>query len=136
MQVRTELRHSRLPLERHVAVHFERAQKLLQEGLDRKAVEELQHVADYDPQNVEAYLQLGEIYVKAGRLQEASRVAALSLKRKETAAGYLLQARVSLEQGKLEDAQSQLEAAVRLDPADTEAWTRLQELNSKISARQ
>ena len=135
-QVQTELRHSKLPLQEHVQVHFQRAQQLLKEGLDRQAMEELRRVADYDPQNVEAYIQLATIYINTRRFEEAIRAASQSLKRKETPEGYLLLAHVYLELGKLEDVKSQLDAALRLDPANVDASALLEELNSKIAVRQ
>ena len=51
-------------------------------------------------------------------------------------AGYLLLARVYLEQGKLDEVQAQLDAVFRLDPSNTEASALLQALNSKTAARQ
>jgi len=131
IQVQTELKHSKLPLEEHVALHFQEAHRLLEEGYDRQATEELQKVIDYDPENVEAYLEQARIYVKAGRLEEAFTALNHSLRRRETADGYLQLAKIYLEQGKLDEAQTQLNAALRLEPSSSEATTLMQELNSK-----
>ena len=131
MQVQTELKHSKLPLEEHIALHFQEAHRLLEEGFDRQATEELQKVIDYDPENVEAYLEQARIDVKAGRLEDAFTALNHSLRRRETADGYLQLAKIYLVQGKLDEAQAKLNAALRLEPSSTEASTLMQELNSK-----
>jgi len=136
IEVRTELKHSKLPLEEHVALHFEQAQKLLLEGFDREAIDELQLVIDYDPDNVEAYLELARIQAKAGRFEDATKMLNQSLQLKESSAAYLLLAKICLEQGKWEEAQSQLNAALRLEPSSAEAVMMLQQLNSKYGSRQ
>jgi tetratricopeptide (TPR) repeat protein len=136
IQLRTEWKHSRLPLQEHVALHFEQAEKLLKQGFDREAAEELQQAVDYDPQNVEAYLELARMYMKAGRLEEAVKALNHSLQQRETATGRLLLAKIYLEQGKLDETQAQLNAALRLEPSSAEAAALVQEMNSKNIARQ
>ncbi len=136
IEVQTELKHSKLPLAEHVALHFKQAQKFLEEGFDREATDELQQAIDYDPDNVEAYLQLARIHAKAGRFQDALKILNQSLQRKENAAGYLLLAKIYVEQGKWVEAQSQLNAALRLEPSSAEAVIMMQELNSKYGSRQ
>lgn len=135
IEVQTELKHSKLPLPEHVALHFRQAQKYLEEGYDREAAEELQQAIGYDPDNLEAYLQLARIHAKAGRFEEALKILNQSLQRKEYAAGYLLVAKIYLEQGKWEEAQTQLNAALRLEPSSAEAVVMMQELNSKYGPR-
>ena len=136
VQVRTELRHSKLPLREHVLLHFQNAEKLLNDGFDREAMEELQQVADYDPDNVDDYLELARIYMKAARLEEALQAVNHSLRLRETPAGYLLLAKIYLEQGKPDEAQSQLKAVLRLEPLSAEAATLMQEVNSQNVSRQ
>ena len=136
MQVQTELKHSKLPLREHVALHFRQAQKLLQEGFDREALEELQQVIDYDPQNSEAYLELAGIYVKTGRYEEALKALNQSVKLRKTSAGYLMLAKVYVELGKQDDAQAALNAVLSLEPSNSEAANMMQELNSKNVSRQ
>jgi tetratricopeptide (TPR) repeat protein len=70
-QVQTELKHSKLTLAEHVDVHFQQAQKLLEQGFDREATEELEEAIDYDPTFVQAYIQLAGIDAKAGRFDDA-----------------------------------------------------------------
>ncbi len=135
IEVQTELKHSKLPLAEHVTLHFQQAQKYLEEGYDREAADELQQAIDYDPDNLEAYLQLARIHVKAGRFEEALKILNQSLQRKEYAAGHLLLAKIYLEQGKWEEAQTQLNSALRLEPSSAEAVVMMQELNSKYGPR-
>lgn len=135
VRLQTELKHEKLSLEEHVALHFERAQQLLEESADREATEELRHVIDYDPNHAEAYRELAGVYLEAGRLEEASKAASRLLERRESASGYLLLARIYMEQGELEEAQEQLDAAMRLEPASPAAATLMEELNSRSVSR-
>jgi tetratricopeptide (TPR) repeat protein/TolB-like protein len=136
IQVQTELKHSKLPLKEHVALHYEQAQDLLRDGFDREAAEQLQQAIDYDPEFVLGYLSLGRIYAKSGRFQEATRTLNNSLQHQKTPDAYLILAKIYLEQGKLEDAQSQIDHVLALEPSSAEAAMLMQELNSKNALRQ
>jgi len=131
IQLQTEMKHAKLPLEEHVALHLRQAKKLLEEGYDREATDEFEEAIDYNPDDVEAYLELARIYSKAGRFEESLKTLNQSLQRKETAAARLMIAKIYLEQGKLDEAQSQVTAALRLEPSSAAAAILMQELNSK-----
>jgi tetratricopeptide (TPR) repeat protein len=98
-------------------------------------VEELQQVLDYDPEDPRPYRDLATIYWKAGRAEEALKSATRSLHWEQTPEGYLLLARIYAEQGKLEEARAQLDAAMRLDPNNTAAATLRDELNARSPSR-
>ncbi len=136
VRLQTELEHAKLTLGEHVALHFERAQQLLEEGMDREATEELLHVIDYDPDYAEAYRELAGVFLRAEQWEKSSKAAIRFLERRTSAEGYLLLAKIYMEQGKLEEAQEQLDAAVRLEPANPSAAALMEELNSKSVSRQ
>ncbi|MBI3894733.1 MAG: tetratricopeptide repeat protein [Acidobacteria bacterium] len=132
LQIQSEVKHFKLSLSEHVALHFQRAQELAKEGFEREAIEELQQAIDYDPEDPRSYQELAEIYFKSGRFEEALKAMNQSLQLEESTESYLLLARIYLGQGKLEDAEAQLNAALRLEPYNMEAATLREEINAKI----
>jgi len=134
LQIQAELKHSRLPLSEHVALHYQQALEFLQRGADREAIEELQQVIDYNPEETEAYRDLARIYRKARRWDEAVKALNQPLQRDPTAADYLLLAEILMAQGKLEDARLQLNAALDIEPGSPAAIALREELNSKSAA--
>ncbi|MBI2816625.1 MAG: tetratricopeptide repeat protein [Acidobacteria bacterium] len=134
IEVQRELKHSKLPPAEHVALHFQQAQTLLDEGFDREAAEELRQAIDYDPDNVQGYLQLASIHTKARRFADAMKTLNQLLQRTQTATGHLMLAKIYLEQGKWEEAQSQISTALHLEPSSAEAAMMMQELNSKYGS--
>ena len=134
LQIQAELKHSRLPLSEHVALHYQQALEFLQRGADREAIEELQQVIDYNPEETEAYRDLARIYHKARRWDEAVKALNQPLQRDPTAADYLLLAEILMAQGKLEDARLQLNAALDIEPGSPAAIALREELNSKSAA--
>jgi tetratricopeptide (TPR) repeat protein len=103
--------------------------------LERQAVEELQLVIDYDPEDPRPYRDLATLHWKAGRLEEALKSATRALHWEQTPEGHLLLARIYVEQGKVEEARAQLDAAMRLDPNNTAAAALREELNARSLSR-
>ena len=135
MQIQAELKHSKLALDDHASLHYQRAEQFLKDGSDRDAIEELQQVIDYNPEETGAYRELARIYIRAKRFEEAGKALSQSLQREKTAEDYLLLAKVYMEQGKLEEARVQLNAALGLEPSSPAAETVRQELNAKSIPR-
>lgn len=135
LRIQTELKHTKLPLPDHVALHYQQAKDFLKEGLDREAIEELQQVMDYNPEEANAYRELARIHLRSGRLEEALKAANHALQREKTAEDYLLLAKIHLEQGKLEEARAELTTALSLGPSSPEAETLREELDSKTLPR-
>ena len=131
IQIQAELKHSRLPLSEHVSLHYQQAEEFIERGADREAIEELHHVIDYDPDELDAYRDLARVFHKAGRWDEAAKALSYPIEREPGAADFLLLARIYMEQGKLDDARAQLDSALGLDPASPAAETLREELNSK-----
>ena len=135
MNVQTESKHAKLPLKQHAALHYSQAQQLMDTGFDREAADEFKEAIDYDPVNDQAYLQLGKIYSKAKRYDEATKALLQSIQSKESVEGHVLLARVLLSQAKMDDAIAQINAALKLDPSNAEANTMMQNVNSKLPIR-
>jgi tetratricopeptide (TPR) repeat protein len=134
-RVDEESAHSEISLREHAELHYQRARELLQTGLERQAVEELQLVIDYDPEDPRPYRDLATLHWKAGRLEEALKSATRALHWEQTPEGHLLLARIYVEQGKVEEARAQLDAAMRLDPNNTAAAALREELNARSLSR-
>jgi tetratricopeptide (TPR) repeat protein len=134
MQIQAELKHSKLPVPEHVALHYQQGVEYLQRGADREAIEELHQVIDYNPEETEAYRDLARIYRKAQRWDEAVKALSQPLQRDPIAEDYLLLAEILMAQGKLEDARSQLDAALRLEPENRAAAALREELSSRSAA--
>ncbi len=130
-QFQEELKHAKLTPVEHTELHFQRAEQLLRDGDERQAIEELQQVIDYDPDDARPYRELAAIYLKAGRYDEASKLANRSLQRDASPDGYLLLARTYLAQGKLNDARAQLEIVTRLEPDNQAAADLLKDLAAR-----
>src|SRR3989304_3074600 len=88
------------------------------EGKDiRTAFLELQQAVELDPENYEAKGKLGEIYVAAGKTEEATQIADNLVKsRPKDPAGYILKSGLAVRAGKVDEAIAQLKNAVELDP--------------------
>jgi tetratricopeptide (TPR) repeat protein len=134
LQIQAELKHTKLPVPEHVALHYQQAVEYLQRGADREAIEELHQVIDYNPEETEAYRDLARIYRKAQRWDEAVKALSQPLQHDPAAEDYLLLAEIFMAQGKLEDARLQLNTALRLEPESRAAAALREELNSRSAA--
>ena len=114
---------------------YQQAEQFLQRGADREAIDELQQVIDYNPEETNAYRDLARIYMKAQRWEEAVKALNQSLQREPTAEDYLLLTKIYMEQGKLEEARAQLNTALGMEPASPAAETLREELNAKSLSR-
>ena len=135
MQIQAELKHSRLPSSEHVALHYQQAEDFITGGADREAIEELHHVIDYDPEELDAYRDLARIYEKAGRWDEAAKALSYPIQKEPSAGDYLLLARIYMGQEKLDEARAQLDTVLRLDPVSAAAEALKEELNSLSASK-
>jgi tetratricopeptide (TPR) repeat protein len=135
MQIQAELKHSRLPSSEHVALHYQQAEDFMAQGADREAIEELHHVIDYDPEELDAYRDLARIYQKAGRWDEAAKALSYPIRKEPSAGDYLLLARIYMGQEKLDEARTQLDTVLRLDPASAAAEALRTELDSLTASK-
>lgn len=135
LQIQAELKHSRLPSSEHVTLHYQQAEDFIARGADREAIEELHHVIDYDPEELDAYRDLARIYQKAGRWDEAAKALSYPIQKDPSAADYLLLTRIYMGQEKLDEARAQLDTVLRLDPVSAGAAAMREELNSLSASK-
>jgi tetratricopeptide (TPR) repeat protein len=135
MQIQAELKHSRLPSPEHVALHYQQAEDFIARGADREAIEELHHVIDYAPEELDAYRDLARIYQKAGRWDEAAKALNYPIQKDPSPADFLLLARIYMEQEKLDEARAQLDTVLRLDPVSAAAEALRAELDSLSASK-
>jgi len=121
MQIQDELQHAKLTIPEHVELHFKLAMEDNAGGLEQEAIEQLQMVLDYDPQESRAYRELARIHFRAGRLEDASRMAARALQWNKSAENYALLAQIQLRQGRKPEAMESAQAALRMDSSNREA---------------
>ncbi|WP_322800346.1 tetratricopeptide repeat protein [Thermoflexus sp.] len=96
-------------------------QRLLQ-GEHEEAMERFTRVLERDPGNAQAWFHRGMAYLESGRPEAAIRDFTESLRRKEDPDTYYNRAMAWLDLRDLERALADLDAALRLDPEDAEAW--------------
>jgi Tfp pilus assembly protein PilF len=99
------------------ALQWKLAQAALKTGEASTAYHALRRIVQLDPSHFDANWSLGDLYVAAGKSQEADMIAdAMIAARPEHPAGYLVQAGVALVKDQLTDAIRLLKQAVQLDP--------------------
>jgi tetratricopeptide (TPR) repeat protein len=97
--------------------HWKLAKASLETKDIRTAFVELQKTVELDPGNFEALGKLGEIYLMAGKMEEATRIADTLVKiRTDDPEGYVLQARIAVRGGKTDAGIAKLKKAAELDP--------------------
>lgn len=99
------------------ALQWKLAQVALKTGDASTAYHALRRVVQLDPSHFDANWSLGDLYVAAGKSEEAATIAdALLAARPQHPAGYLLRAGVALGKDQLTDAIRLLKQAVERDP--------------------
>lgn len=99
------------------AAHWKLAKASLEAKDIRTAFAELQKAVELDPANFEALGKLGEIYVMAGKKDEATQIADNLVKsRPNDPQGYILQSGLAVRAGKVDEGIAKLKKAAELDP--------------------
>ncbi|GAB4243409.1 MAG: hypothetical protein OHK0028_21900 [Deltaproteobacteria bacterium] len=99
------------------AAHWKLAKASLDAKDVRTAYSELQKTVELDPANFEALGKLGEIYVMAGKREEAAQIADnLVRNRPKDPQGYILQSGLAVRAGKVDEGIAKLKKAAELDP--------------------
>jgi tetratricopeptide (TPR) repeat protein len=116
----------------------QRAQHLCQQGksyvsdgLLLEAERQFQLALAADPNSSAAYAGLAEVHEYAGSAKIAQQEANKSLQLQPNAAAYLILARIQLSQHSLQDARSNIDSALRLDPNNTAAKGILQAIQAQ-----
>src|SRR5512135_3096158 len=99
------------------AAHWKLAKASIETKDIRTAFVELQETVKLDPNNFEALGKLGEIYVMAGKKEEATQIADNLVKsRPNDPQGYILQSGLAVRAGKVDEGIAKLIKAAELDP--------------------
>ena len=99
------------------AAHWKLAKASIEAKDIRTAFAELQKTVELDPNNFEALGKLGEIYVMAGKKEEATQIADNLVKsRPNDPQGYILQSGLAVRAGKVDEGIAKLKSAAELDP--------------------
>jgi tetratricopeptide (TPR) repeat protein len=99
------------------AAHWKLAKASIEAKDIRTAFAELQATVELDPNNFEALGRLGEIYVMAGKTDEAAQIADnLVRSRPNDPQGYILQSGLAVRAGKVDDGIAKLKKAAELEP--------------------
>jgi tetratricopeptide (TPR) repeat protein len=96
-------------------------QRLLR-GEYEEAIERFTRVLERDPGNAQAWFHRGIAYLESGRPEAAIRDFTESLRRREEPEAYYNRAMAWLDLRDLERALADLDAVLRLNPEDAEAW--------------
>jgi Flp pilus assembly protein TadD len=119
-----EAREQRLagePAAKHAEEHLRQGREFLTARRLREAEREAGEAVSLLPGDPEAHCLLGQIYEAQGRPQEAAAEFLASLKLKATAEGHLNLARVYLALDRLDAARDHSQAALSLEPQNSEA---------------
>jgi Tfp pilus assembly protein PilF len=110
------------------AFHLDRGRRLFEREQDREAMAELRRAVYLLPYEAQAHLLIGRIHLRAGRPQEAIDALKISIWSEETAPARAALGQAYIKTGNLAAARTELERALKLDPASAEAKRLLSEL--------
>jgi tetratricopeptide (TPR) repeat protein/TolB-like protein len=102
-------------------VHIRRGRQEVRAGRLDEAEKEFRAALSTEPTNASAHRELGEIYRRRDKLDEAARELQLSLESRDSAAVRTTLAKVYLEQKKYDLARAEAEKAIKLAPNYSEA---------------
>jgi len=112
-----EYRNAVKAVPKDAAAHWKLAKASIEAKDIRTAFAELQKTVELDPANFEALGKLGEIYVMAGKKDEAAQIADNLVKsRPKDPQGYILQSGLAVRAGKVDEGIAKLKKAAELDP--------------------
>ncbi len=114
----------------HIDVHFAQGRKFLAESRFGEAERELTEVVTLSPSDPQARLLLAQAFAGEGKDQDAVREFQASLKLKDSAEARLSLARVYLSMNQPELARTQGQAALQLDPGNSEAQQFLEQIHA------
>ena len=108
--------------------HLERGRRLYEREADSEAMVELRRAVYLSPYEAQAHLLIGRIHLRAGRPQEAVNALKISIWSEDTAPARVALAQAYLKLQNTGAARTELERALVLDPASTDAKRLLAEI--------
>ncbi len=115
--------------------HYELGLAYVQLGNVQAAEDELKKAIHMDPSQDDALLQLGLLYQKQNRCQEAMTPLALSLHVRKSNAGLLSLGICLEQQHKLQEARAVFQETLKIFPGYEPAQTRLQEVENLLARK-
>ncbi len=112
-----EYRNAVKAVPNNAQAHWKLAKASMESKDLRTAFQELKRTVELDPGNFDALGKLGEIYVAAGKKDEAVQIADNLVKsRPQDPQGYILQSALAVRSGKVDEGIAKLKKAAGLDP--------------------
>lgn len=121
IQNANEERHAHLPPAEHAAMHAQRGQEFLQQGLFDQAESEYREAILVDQNSVEGHAGLARVLEERDELTEARTEATAANRIKFTPANFITLAKIDLKQNKADAARDNVDRALKLDPNNAEA---------------
>ena len=103
------------------AFHLERGRRLFDREQDTEAMAELRRVVYLSPYEAQAHLLIGRIYLRAGRPRDAVDALKISIWSSDTAGAHVALAEAYLKIGNAKGARTEIDRALVMDPASSEA---------------
>ena len=103
------------------AFHLERGRRLFDREQDTEAMAELRRVVYLSPYEAQAHLLMGRIYLRAGRPRDAVDALKISIWSSDTAGAHVALAEAYLKTGNAKGARTEIDRALVMDPASSEA---------------
>ena len=108
--------------QRELAIfHLDRGRQLFEQEQDREALLELKRAIYLSPYEASAHLLIGRIHLRAGRPADAVEALKISIWSEDSAFAHVVLARAYLSMKNGPAARTELQKALKLDPASTEA---------------
>ena len=114
-----EERFARSDPKTHARFHVELGKELMAHGFTTEAEAEFRHAAAVDPSSTAPLTALAENYDARGDAREARAQAEAALRIRESAAAYLILARLDLRENRMEAAAQNIERALQLEPGNS-----------------
>jgi tetratricopeptide (TPR) repeat protein len=119
----------------HARYHVELGKELLAHGFTAEADAEFHHAAAVDPSSTAALTALAEDYDARGDTREARTRAEAALRIRESAAAYLLLARLDLQENRMEEAAQNITRALQLEPGNPAGQDLKRTLAAKLAEK-
>ena len=110
------------------AFHLDRGRRLFEREQDRDAMAELRRAVYLSPYEAQAHLLIGRIHLRAGRPKDAVEALKISIWSEDSAPARVALAEAYIKTGDPVAARTELERALKLDPASADARRLLNEL--------
>lgn len=124
---------ARLDPHRHAEKHIERGQDYLKEGFNDAAQKEFKEAITLDPTIPSAHLGMATAETALNNLISAHSEAAAAAKLQPSAEAYIVLARIELKQNNPKAASQDVNQALALEPANTEARSLQQMISAKVA---